>query len=448
MIQQISPAKGGEILNKVQKFAAKLILGNVWEEYIQSFLRGDESPVINGQIPINTTSALKYTAVFGCIRVLSETLASMPAMLYRKKADGDREVMTDLIVYDILHNRPNEEMSPFSFKESCMVSLNTGGNTVSEKLFNSVGDLVGLYPYPWSMVTIGRDKSTGKLIYKIRGEFGGNIQEKTLTRDKVFHIPGLSLDGVIGLSPIEYAASAIRLGLAYEKFGNSFYKNGMNPSIALEYPGELSQEAYDRLKKDLDKNYAGLANVGKPFLAEGGAKVKELTIKPADAQLIENKHFQIEDMARIYRVPMHMIQDLTHATFSNVENLSLQFVVYTMLPWAKRWEEAINMQLLTPMQRMQGYYVELNMNSLLRGDLKSRYDAYALGIQWGILSINDCLKLENMNSVEGGDRRIQPLNMISIDKADEYYSIQQNKQNEQLKAMTEKLQMLLERRAA
>jgi HK97 family phage portal protein len=250
---------------------------------------------------------------------------------------------------------------------------------------------------------------------------------------------------VIGVSPIEYAASAIRLGLSYEQFGNSFFNNGANASGAFSHPGALSDIAYERLKKDLTANYTGLRNTGKFMLLEEGMDFKPFTIKPVDAELLENKKFQIGDVARIYRVPLHLIQQLDKATFSNIEHQSLEFQIFTMLPWVQRWEQAINSQLLTRQERMAGFYVELNMNSILRGDLKSRYDAYAVGIQWGILSINDCLKLENMNSIgPDGDKRIQPLNMINITKADEYYS----KQNDQVKAMIEKMQMSIERNAS
>jgi HK97 family phage portal protein len=253
----------------------------------------------------------------------------------------------------------------------------------------------------------------------------------------------MSFDGVVGLSPIEYVSSAIRLGLTYESFGNRFYQNGANSSGAFTHPGVLNEEAYQRLKKDLEKNYTGVANTGKPLLLEDGMKFEMFSIKPVDAQLLESKRFQIEDVARIYRVPMHLIQELTRATFSNIEHQSLEFQIFTMLPWVQRWEQAINSQLLTIQDRQANYYVELNMNAMLRGDLKSRYEAYATGIQWGILSINDCLRLENMNSIgPDGDRHIQPLNMISISKADDYYT----KQTDQGKAMVDKMMNLLERR--
>lgn len=393
---------------------AKLLFSNSsWDDYIRSFLRGDEVPIINGEMPLNTETAMRYTAVFACVRVLSETLAGMPAMLYLKKKDGDREPRDDLAVYDILHNAPNPNMSPFSFKETSMISLNTGGNCVSERLVNTYGQLIGLRPYPWASVEIKVDKETGNLVYEISQADGTKRQ---LTRAQVFHIAGPSFDGMIGLSPIGYAASAVRLGLSYEQFGVKFYKNGMNPSVALQYPNTLSDAAYQRLKQDLEKNYAGLSNTGKPLIIEDGATVKEMTIKPADAQLIESKRFQIEDIARIYRVPMHLVGDLTRATFSNIEHQSLEFVMYTMLPWFKRWEESINQQLLTRQERQAGYYIEFKIDSLLRGDAKSRAEAYAAGRQWGWLSVNDIRRLENMSPIPNGDIYLTPANMYEAGK--------------------------------
>lgn len=364
---------------------------------------------------MDAKTAMNYSAVFSCVRVLAEALAGTPIMLYRKKETGEREVRNDLSVYDILHNQPNEEMSPFNFKEMCMVSLNLGGNSVSQKLVNKYGDLVGLYPYEWPKVDITRDPITNKLVYKIRDINGG--KQLNLARDQVFHIPGLSMDGVVGVSPIEYLSSAIRLGLSYERFGVNFYKNGANSSGVIEYPGALADTAYERLKKDFAKSYQGLANTGKPIILEGGAKFSQLAIKPADAQLIENKKFQLEDIARIYRVPLHLIQNLDGATFSNIEQQSLEFVMYTMLPWFKRWEENINMQLLTPLERKAGFYLEFNISSLLRGDMQSRAMAYAQGRQWGWLSVNDIRKLENMPPIPNGDIYMMPLNFTEAGKA-------------------------------
>jgi HK97 family phage portal protein len=383
------------------------LVKNQVSDYINKFLSGEDIAKYDSPGQMSSEIAMKYTAVFGCNRVLSETKACMPIMLYRKKQNGEREPVNDLLIYDVLHSAPNEEMSQFAFDETCMTALNLGGNSVSEKLVNGKGDIVGLYPYRWEQVRIERNRETNKLEYEITQ----GAKKKTLRREQVLHIPGISFDGIIGMSPLEYAASAIRLGKSYELFGENLYRNGANPTLVFKFPHVLGEEAYQRLKKDLDKNYTGLTNTGKPMLLEEGGEAIPVTIKPADAQLIENKRFSTEDIARIYRVPLHLLQDLSRSTNNNIEHQSLEFVMYTMLPWAKRFESNQNQQLLTPAQRQAGYFLEHNMNGLLRGDAASRATAYATGRQWGWLSVNDIRRLENMNPIPNGDIYLQPLNM-------------------------------------
>jgi len=384
---------------------------NSLAEYISKFLAGDDVSEYSGigVMSVDREVAMKYSAVFSCVRVLSETFATCPAQLYRKNKDGTREISTDLQIYDILHNQPNDEMAPFGFKESQMVSLNTGGNSVCLKLVNKYNDIVGLYPLEWQKLRM--ERKNGQLLYYYRDDSTQNI-EKTYSRSEVFHVPGISFDGVIGLSPIEYMASAITLGLSYEKFGVKFYQNGANASGVFSFPGALGDVAYERLKKDLAKNYTGLANTGKPILLESGGTFNQLTIKPVDAQLLESKKFQLEDVARCYRVPLHLIQNLDKATNNNIEHQSLEFIMYTMLPWFKRYEENANAQLLKPKERKAGYYIEFKMDSLLRGDMATRSAAYAAGRQWGWLSVNDIRRLENMPPVDNGDIYLQPSNMI------------------------------------
>jgi HK97 family phage portal protein len=401
-------------LNIIQKAAWRLVK-NEADSYISRFLRG-ESVSGTGSPNMDSETALKYSAVFACCRVLAETFASVPFILYKKdQKQKEREPTTDLPIYDILHYQPNSEMSPFSCKEAWMMAMNLGGNAVSERLVNSAGELVGLYPYPWEMVTIDRDKTTNQLIYKI----SSGTQQKVLRRDQVFHVPGPSLDGVHGLSPISYAASSIRLGLTYEQFGVNFFKNGANPSGAFKSPGELSETAYNRLKDQLDKKYTGQQNAGHPMLLEGGLEWIPYTVNPTDAQLLESKSFQIEDICRIYRVPQHLVNKLDRSTNNNIEHQSLEFVVYTMLPIFKRHEEAINMQLLTPAQRAQGYFIEAKMDGLMRGDSAARSAFYASGRQWGWLCVNDIRKLENLPAVKGGNVFLQPSNMIEAGSSQE-----------------------------
>jgi len=385
------------------------VFSNSFDDLVHKFLIGEE--VVNVPAgPVTATTAMKYTAVFSCIRVLGETFASAPAKLYRKVTDDERESRNDLAVYDILHNAPNDEMSPFNFKEACMIALNTGGNAVCERLVDRRGGLVGLYPYQWQQVKIDRDPETKNLQYKISDGISTK-PEKELGRKQVFHVPGMSVDGVIGMSPIEYAANAIRLGRSYEEFGNQMFRNAAIPSGGFSTDGTLNESSFQRLKKEINENYTGMKNTGKPMLLEGGLKFTPFTVKPIDAQLIENKKFQIEDIARIYRVPLHLIQNLDRATNNNIEHQSLEFIMYTMLPWFKRWEENINMQLLTPAERRAGYYVEFDLRGLLRGDQLSRSRAYAVGRQWGWLSVNDIRKLENMPPIENGDIYLEPQNM-------------------------------------
>ena len=355
-----------------------MIFGKTFQEKVSDFLTGNDLDSSSDSFNIDQVTAMKYSAVFGCVRVLSETLANTPIMLYKKLPYGDRREANDLGIYDILHNAPNQEMSPFNFKEMCMTSLNLGGNAVCERLLNSSGELVGLYPYTSSNVSIDRDSSSRKLIYKICS----GAKSRELKRDEVLHIPGISLNGIIGLSPIDYAASAIRLGLSYEQFGVNFYKNGANSTGAFKHPGTLEEEAFNRLKKELKTNYTGLKNTGTPMILEDGLEFQQFQINPVDAQLLESKAFQIEDICRIYRVPMHLVQDLSHATFSNIEQQSLELITYTMLPWFKRWEDNMNMQLFTPQERKAGYYTEFKADVLLRGDIASRAIYYTQGRQW------------------------------------------------------------------
>jgi len=379
------------------------------DDFRRAFLSGDD--ISNGEI--NQDMAMKYSAVAACVRVRAETFASVPAVLYQKNEDG-RDPRTDLDIYDILHYRPNEEMAPFGFKEAMMTNFDTGGNVVCERLMNQAGNLVGLYPYDSSIVSIKRNDA-GRLIYEVRGK----NEVKTLRRDQVFHVPNLSFDGVIGMSPVAYAASAIRLGLSYEQYGVNFYQNSAMPSGVFEHPEALKDDAFERLKKGLKENYTGLKNSGVPMLLEGGMKWNQVTVNPIDAQLLESKYFQTEDICRIYRVPPHLVQDLRKSTNNNIEHQSLEFVMYTMLPIFKRYEDNINMQLMTREQRKKGYYIEFKIDGLLRGDAKSRAEAYAVGREWGWLSVNDIRKLENMPPVENGNIYLQPMNYIEAGKPQE-----------------------------
>jgi HK97 family phage portal protein len=388
------------------------VFSNRFDDYMQSFLTGEDhaSPGIN----VDENTSMKYSTLFACFRVLAETFASVPVFEYKKLPNGDREQTNDTGIYDILHGQANEDMSSYNLKEALMYQLCAGGNAIAQREYNSYGGLSGLYPYVWQQVRFDRDRDTNRLIYKIRT--GSATEEITKKRSDLLHVPGPSMNGVMGMSIIEFATSAIRLGITYERFGQKFYENGAMPSGIFKHPGFLKDDAYARLKKDLAERYQGMTNSGRPILAEDGLDFKELTIKPIDAQLIECKKLQSEDICRFCRVPLHLVQNLDKATNNNIEHQSLEFVMYTMLPHFKRFEEAFNTQLLSSNQRKDGYYLEFNISSLLRGDAKSMAEAFAVGRQWGWLSVNDIRRLMNMNSISNGDIYLTPLNMIEAGK--------------------------------
>ncbi|KGM99574.1 phage portal protein [Clostridium botulinum] len=396
-------------------------LFEVLQKYSEDFLSGEEIPTDNN-LRIDTNTAMSFSAVFACNRILSETLASCPLLLYEKDDKGNRHQVTDAAEYGLLHYAPNAEMTPVQFKEFGMTNINLGGNFIAQKVFNMHGELLELRPISWDRVRIDIDKATGRLLYFIDGK------TEPKTRDEILHIPGLTLDGYIGITPLSYAALTIDIGLSQDKFERNFYHNRASTSGIFQYPNELGDEAFQRLKKDIKKNYTGLSNAGVPMILEGGGQFKEVTMKLTDAQFLESKRFRIEDVCRVFRVPLHLVQDLSRSTNNNIEHQGLEFIVYTMLPWFKRWEENFNLQLLSKESRRKNRYFEFNISGLLRGDIKSRYEAYAQGRQWGWLSVNDIRRLENMNPIPNGDIYLEPLNMGEA-----------GKQEEQLKALREEV---------
>jgi HK97 family phage portal protein len=363
--------------------------------------------------------SLQNTSQFSAVRVLSETMGSIPIMTYQKVKDG-REAVDNNNIYDIFHEVPNEEMTCQTLKETSMMHLNLGGNAFMLKLRNKFGDIIGVKPIDYACVTIQRNPVTKVLEYKVIQDG----QTQTFTRKDIFHIPAFSYDGICGLSPVTQCASAIILGSQYESYSKNFFKNGAFTSGTVEFPGRMSDDAFVRFKNDFASSYRGLVNAGKPIILEEGAQFKPLTMSQADAQFMESRRFQLEEIARMYRVPLTLLQDFGRATWNNMEQQQLFFVMFTILPWAKRYEENIKTQVMTPEQRKKGIYVEFQLNNLLRGDAKTRAELYASGRQNGWFSINDIRKLENLNPVENGDTYLQPLNYINISLADEYYENQ------------------------
>ena len=393
-------------------FLLRALSGNYknqsFDDAIRDFIAGNETN-IGGEINVYGENSLRLTAAFGCMRVLAETFCSAPIKEYKKAKNGDRIETDDTGLLDKLKYMPNEDQSAMQFHEMGVYQMNLGGNFVALKQASRSGRIANLTPVPWQNVQIELTDS-GRVGYKFKGS-----QEYVL-KPNVFHVPGPSFNGYSGMSPIEYAASAIKLGMTYEKFSLNFYKNGAMPSGSFEHPTELSEVAFTRLREQLKEKYQDVVNAGTPILLEDGTKFTPLAIKLIDAELLASKIFQIQDICRLFRVQPHLVQELSRSTNNNIEHQSLEFVMYTMLPWFKRWESAINTQLLTAEARRAGYYFEYNMSGLLRGDMKSMAEAFAIGRQWGWLSVNDIRPLLNLNAIETGTINFNPLNMTEAGK--------------------------------
>ena len=386
------------------------------EQYLRDWYSGADIPENFSRLPEDV--ALRYSVFFACNRVLAETFASVAINEYKKLESGDREITNDTGLYPILHFAPNDETSRFNFQECLMYQVNLGGNFVAERLMDG-RKIAGFAQIPWQNYDIIRDPEDRKLKYRIRGVTSPEAvvpdrSQVILNRDQVLHVPGPSTNGYIGMSLLSYAAAVIRLGSTYDRFGQKFYDNGATPTGVFEIENFLKDEAYNRLKKDLNERYTGLMNAGRPMLLEDGLTYKSLTINPIDAELLNSRKFQVTDICRFFRVQPHLVQHLEKATNNNIEKQSIEFVMYTMLPHFKRVEDSINSQLLTPRQRADGYYFEYNMASLLRGDQKSMSESFAKGIQWGWYSVNDVRRMLNLNSIDDGDTHLQPLNMVPV----------------------------------
>lgn len=363
-------------------------------------------------VAVTPSSALQSTAVFACVRLLSESVAMLPALLYRRRADGGKERADNHPVYALLHNQPNPEQTSFELIESLMGQLGLFGNAFAEIQWRN-GYPVALWPLRADHTWVQR--VNGRLVYDTAIlDADGSYQSFRLPAYRVLHVRAFG-NGYWGYSPIRYHATTIGLELATREYGARFFGNGARPGVVLTHPGLLDDEAVARIRESWINAHEGLTNAHRVAVLEEGVKLDTLGIPPEEAQFLETRKFQVADIARLYRVPPHLIGDLDKATFGNIEQQSIEFVMYTLLPWLRRWESALMRDLLVESERRE-YLIEFLVEGLLRGDTQSRYAAYAIGRQWGWLSTNDIRRLENMNPIRGGDGYLVPLNMVPADQ--------------------------------
>jgi HK97 family phage portal protein len=376
---------------------------------------------------VTPDTSLVLSAVQGCVRVISEDIASLPLHVYKSSKNG-KEKAKDNPLYNILHLQPNEWQDSFTFFQTAMTHLLLWGNCYVEIVYKR-GQVEQLFIIHPELVT--KVKVNNKIWYKIKLQ----NEERFIKDEYMMHLMALTKDGFNGISPIQEAVDVFDLTYSAQRFGVKFFQNGMNAGGVLEHPGVLKDAAYEKLKSSFERRNGGLENSHRLMILEEGMKYTQKSVPPNHAQMLETRRFQVEDIARIFRVPLHLIQSLDHATNNNIEHQSLDFVIHTLRPWLVRWEKMFKIKLFKDTE----YFAEFGVDGLLRGDYKTRMEGYSIARQNGFLTVNEIRSLENLNSVPSGDTFLQPLNMVEVGKepAKEPQKEQKSLENREITAKNE-----------
>ncbi len=358
---------------------------------------------------VTTTNALQLVAVYACIRLLSETFGSLPAILYKRLSEG-KERATNHPLYFVLHDVANPEMTSFELRSTMMAHVLLWGHTYAEISRDAAGNVKSLWPLTPNRVTPYRN-SRNELVYQI------NLPDKTVANLSARRI--LHVSAMLGLSPIGQAKEALGLTMSAEEYGARFFANDSRPGGVLEHPGHLSKEAAERLRTSFESYHAGLANRHRVAVLEEGLKWQQIGLDPGDSQFLETRKFQVSEIARLYGVPPHMIGDTEKSTSwgTGIEQQNIGFVTYSLRSWLTRWEQEINKTLLTQDER-KNYFMEFLVDGLLRGDYKTRQEGLAIQRQNGIINTDEWREKENMNPLPNGKGKVYLLNaaMKTIDQ--------------------------------
>jgi len=358
---------------------------------------------------IDNDKALTLTAVWCAIRLLSESVSSLPCSVYTKQANGDKLEDSNSRIYDLIKYRPNNYQNKITFFEYIMMSICTDGNSYVQIVRDGSGRPIQLLPINPDNVTVVINE--GELFYQVNS--GG-----VLDAADVLHFKTLTDDGINGISPIDQCQKALSWGLNVEEFGDTFFKNGAKPSSVLSTDRALSEQAIERLRNSFTNTYSQLKNSNSTIILEEGLNFKPISISPEQAQFLASRKFSIEEVARCWNIPPHMLKDLSKSSFNNIEMQSQEFVTYTLMPYITRIENEMNYKLFRK-NELGKSFIEFNVNGLLRGDVKTRNEAYKTAITNGYMSINEVRQKENLNSIEGGDKHFMQMNMTTIEKIGE-----------------------------
>lgn len=370
-------------------------------------------------IPVDEETSLTLAAVYAAVRILSTVAAYLPIDVYERKENGDRDVDREHAASLLLREEPNPEQTPFMFRAAMKSRTVLWGNSYAEIERTKGGEPLALWPIHPQRVKPSRTKNKAKtLFYEVASSTDEPGSGKAvIPAEDMIHLPNLPPggNGVVGKSTISYARDSIGLALGAERTGGAFYANGMKPSGILKHPETLSKEARDRLQESMQKKFGGSSNIGKLMILEEGMDFTSMTIPPEDAQFLQTREFQDEEVARWFGVPQHLIGMLKRATNNNIEHQSLEFIMFTLEPWLTMEAQEFKRKLLREAEK-RDWYIEHNVDGLLKGDTEKRKNLYAAARQWGWLNINEIRRKENLNGIgEQGDIYLQPVNMVDAD---------------------------------
>lgn len=366
------------------------------------------APSSSSGVNVTAETALQASAVYGCVTVIAGTVSTLPLHVYRRLTGGGRERAPEHPLYGLLHDAPNDLLTSCEWREMMQAHLCLRGNAYAEIVRDGAGIVRALEPIHPDRVSIFQ--RAGRVTYSVQDSSG---PQKTHTPETLIHIRGMGPDGLVGYSPISLARNSIGLAIATENHGAKLFANGARPSGVLETPAAMTEAALKALREHWNSVHSGQDNASKMAILSQGMKYSGVSMSNEDAQFLETRKFQIPEIARIFRVPLHKIQDMSGATFSNIEHQAIEFVTDCIRPWVVKWEQRLNVALLTPSER-QNYFVEFSLDALMRGDTTSRFNSYKVGREGGWLSSNDIRDLENMNRIDGGDTYMQPLNFTRL----------------------------------
>ena len=361
-------------------------------------------------VVVSEQTAMKTSAVYACVTLIAKTIGSLPLKVYRRKPNGEAVEVPDSVSYYLLHDEPNPAMTSCVWREFLTASILLGGNAYAAIGRNQANQVIDLFPIPHTAVTPERVNGRNRYIVKIDG--GGT---ETLDQSDMLHIPGLAFDGLKGISVITWAArQAVGLSLATESHGSRLFSNGAKLGVVLRHPKTLSKDAQARLKQQFEAQHAGLPNAYKTLVLEEGIDVSNITMTSEDAQFLETRRFQVEDVARFFGVPPHMIGHTDKQTSwgTGVEQTTLGFLIFTIIPWLTRFEQEFNRKLFP----RSPFYAQFKHQGLMRGDSKARAEYYASGHQNGWLTTNEIRKSEDLPPVPGGDTLFVQTNLAPMEQ--------------------------------